>query len=463
MPLGQETFSPNISAHARIASFIETIAEASCRTKLTGIAIGVILDRHEICATSGWADTESKMRVSESTVFEVGSLSKLFTSLLLATAVTKREVNLDNFVQAALGEAVTLPTDGKSQITYRSLANHRSSLPRLPSNLLRTADLSNPYVHYDQEMFYACLNGMKELNPIGSQGEYSNFGVGLLGHALGKLAGSDYHRALKERVLLPLGMRNTYTETRDGQHAPLAKAYQRRNKPTEHWDFTEVTAAAGGVRSSLVDMLKFLRANLFPHTFDLAEEIALMREPSELPKSENGQGFFIPMQFILQVAMIFSIFGLMDLGAYLTMGFLPDWKFYLAMLLVFAASFRWGWCTGAWTLAFVTLLNSWFDRDFAGITFFGGLGVCGFASIWNKLWDELYKSRGGGEGRLAWQSSEVDNHAVLWHNGMVGGATSFLGIIPELDVGVVVLTNTQKSVDAMGIKILKELVSVKEN
>jgi len=120
-----------------------------------------------------------------------------------------RIYDFDEPVQNALGEQVTMPTDGASQITYRSLANHRSSLPRLPDDLIATGDMENPYVHYDQEMLYANLNAMKSVEPIGSQVEYSNFGVGLLGHVLGKLAGSDYRTALKERVLMPLGMLNT--------------------------------------------------------------------------------------------------------------------------------------------------------------------------------------------------------------------------------------------------------------
>ncbi len=92
-----------------------------------------------------------------------------------------------------------------------------------------------------------------------------------------------------------------------------------------------------------------------------------------------------------------------------------------------------------------------------------GLGITVFGSIWKTLWHELFEKRGGGEGRLAWQCSEVGGHPMLWHNGMVGGAASFLGIVPELEIGVVVLTNTAKSVDAIGVKILSELVKLKEN
>jgi D-alanyl-D-alanine-carboxypeptidase/D-alanyl-D-alanine-endopeptidase len=243
--------------------FIKTVADESCSKNLTGIAIGVIVDRQQFSAFSGWADVESKKPVSESTVFEIGSLSKLFKSLLLAAATTKQEVRLDDPVQTALGEQVTLPTDVKSQITYRSLANHRSSLPRLPGDLIATADMDNPYVHYDQEMLYACLNRMKSVRPNGSRSSYSNFGVGLLGHVLGKLAGSDYRTALKESVLIPLGMLNTSTEASDEQTAQLATAHKKKNKPTEHWDFAEATAAAGGVRSSISYMFNVMRSKVY--------------------------------------------------------------------------------------------------------------------------------------------------------------------------------------------------------
>ena len=281
---GAMTTSTRSDGHDRIASFINTIADESCSKKLTGIAIGAIVDGQEFSVFSGWADVESKKPVSESTVFEIGSLSKLFTSLLLAVSTTKQEVSLDDPVQTALGERVTLPTDGRSQITYRSLANHRSSLPRLPDDLIATADLENPYVHYDQEMLYACFNRMESLKPIGSRSSYSNLGVGLLGHVLGKLAGSDYRTALQERVLIPLGMLNTSTEASDEQAAQLATAQKKKNKPTKHWDFTEVTAAAGGVRSSLADMVKFLRTNVDPKRSELADALAIMREPSTFPE-----------------------------------------------------------------------------------------------------------------------------------------------------------------------------------
>lgn len=451
-----------------ITAFLKDIADRSCARTLTGIAIGVVFDDQEYRAVSGWANVPSKTPVSDSTVFEVGSLSKLFTALLLARAVTKGEILLDDPVQAALGDAVTLPTDGQSQITYRSLANHRSSLPRLPDDLIATADMENPYVHYDQAMLYACLNRMKPLRPIGSSASYSNFGVGLLGHALGKLAGSDYRVALKERVLIPLGMLDTSTESNSEQSPRLATAHKRKDKPTKHWDFTEVTVAAGGVRSPLPDMLKFLRANVRPETSTLSEEFRMMRETSDLPHHEGRNpkrlswlGWLLPLGYVAALAL-FELY--LHGTKWLARGGLDGLLFFSLMLFpTLAAACYGGRIASTATLALMTLLTWSFWG--AGVPTFIVLvwGACliYIFSGWKRNWAKFLRMLQG-DGRLAWQSSEIGAHPVLWHNGMVGGSASYLGVVDALGVGVVVLTNTAKSVDAVGTKILDELVRLKE-
>lgn len=456
----------NHSEH--IAAFLQAIADRNCAKTLTGIAIGVIFDGQEYRAVSGWADVPSKTPVSESTVFEVGSLSKLFTSLLLAKAVTKGEVRLEDPVQPALGDAVTLPTDGQSQITYRSLANHRSSLPRLPDDLIATANMENPYVHYNQAMLYACLNRMKPLRSIGSSASYSNFGVGLLGHALGKLAGSDYRVALNERVLTPLGMLDTSTESSDEQAARLATAHTKKDKPAKHWDFTEVTVAAGGVRSSLSDMLKFLRANIRPETSALSEELRMMREPSDLPHHEGRNperlswlSWLLPLGYVAALAL-FELY--LHGTKWLTRGGLDGLLFFSLMLFpTLAAACYGGRIASTATLAIMTLLtwSLWGAGPSMFILLIWGACVIYIFSGWKRNWAKFLRMLHG-DGRLAWQSSEIGAHPVLWHNGMVGGSASYLGIVEPLGVGVVVLTNTAKSVDAVGMKILSELARLSE-
>ena len=446
--------------HEQVAAFIERVANENCEKALAGIAIGVIVDGEEISAVSGWADVESKTPITESTIFEIGSLSKLFTSLLLAVAVKKQEVNLDEPVQSALGEDVTLPTDGEAQITWRSLANHRSSLPRLPEDLLKTADIENPYIHYDQDMLYGCLNQMETVKPIGSRGAYSNFGVGLLGHALGKLVGTDYRASLKERVLLPLEMLNTSAESCEKQTAHLATAHMKKDNPTKHWGFSEVTVAAGGIRSSLADMFKFLHANINPSKTKLADELILMRQPSKLPKCEGSRAWFVPdyvCSFLLAVLLIMILESFLGWKLGRTIGYWCNG----ICILAFMVTMRWGCYAGAASLVLL-VFGAWelFGVELNWVvTFIWGGALMYIANAWKS---ELEK-RGGGEGRLAWQISKIGSRPCLWHNGMVGGSASFLGIIEDLDVGVVVLTNTSTVVDSIGLEILSELIRLKED
>ncbi len=449
--------------HERIASLIQAMADDRCEKDLTGIAIGVMVDGQEISAYSGWADVASRRPVTDSTVFEIGSLGKLFTSLLLSVAATGRELSLDDPVQTAFGKAVTLPTDGKSQITYRSLANHRSSLPRLPDDLLETADMANPYAHYDQEMLYACLNRIKSVKPIGSRASYSNLGVGLLGHVLGKLAGSDYRTALKERVLIPLGMLDTSTGSCDEQRAQLATSHKTKNKTTKHWDFTDVTVAAGGVRSSLSDMFRFLRANVHPTTSELADEIMMMRQPSNLPQYESNfvkyLGWFIPIGYVVVLAIfVVSLFGLQRL---VQIGSDSLLCFSIMVLPTIGASMRWGRIAGAVTLILMTMLAWWLwepSISWGAYLIWSVIAIYLFSNWKPRKFVQSLR----GDGRLAWQSWELGSHPMIWHNGMVGGSASYLGIVPESEIGVVVLTNTAKSVDSIGDKILSKLVKLQE-
>lgn len=466
--------SPTSPGNQQIVSFIQKIADDNCQSQLEGVAIGIVVDGEVFSVVSGWANAESKTPVTESTVFEIGSLSKLFTSQLLAVAVAKREVGLDDPVQATLGNEVTLPTDGKSQITYRSLANHRSSLPRLPDDLIATADMTNPYAHCGQQMLYACLSRMKSVRTIGSRMVYSNFGVGLLGHVLGKLAGGDYRTALKERVLIPWGMLDTETEATAGQAERLAEVYKKKGRATNRWDFTEVTVAAGGVRSTLSDMLKFLRMNVSPEQSGMATELAMMRETSPLPECEVGRSWSLlrwlpPIGFLVLLVIVeLSVSGWGWLTQATPSGF---GAFLITLVPTLVVSCGWGRVPGAVTLGLVTLLSwglwggqlSGQDRlermlpEVIGsgvILFWGAVLVYSF-SKWNT---EAFIKMARGEGRLAWQGLELGSHPVLWHNGMTGGSASFLGVVPGRGAGVVVLTNTAKSVDAIGVQILSKLV-----
>jgi D-alanyl-D-alanine-carboxypeptidase/D-alanyl-D-alanine-endopeptidase len=206
------------------------------------------------------------------TVFEIGSINKTFTGTILADMANKGEVALDDPVQKYLPDSVRVPTRNGRQITLLDLATHRSGLPRMPSNFI-PARTGNPYASYDLATIYAFLNGHELRRDIGAEFEYSNLGVGLLGHALGRAAGKEYRELVRERILEPLGMRSTSYFREGDVGAWHAQGYTERGDAAPFWDAGEAIAGAGGLRSSMEDMMIYLRAQLSPPDNDLGRAI----------------------------------------------------------------------------------------------------------------------------------------------------------------------------------------------
>lgn len=193
------------------------------------------------------------------TVFEIGSVTKTFTATLLAEAVESGRDTLDEPV-AKLLPGFSIPSRGGKQITLGNLAEQRSGLPRLPTNL-HPADPGNPYAGYGAAQLKAFLADYQLPRDPGSQYEYSNLGVGLLGYALARQRGTTYGKLLQGEVLRPLGMTRTGVTITPAMHAHLALGHGASGKPTENWDL-DVLAGAGALKSTGADMLRYLEANM---------------------------------------------------------------------------------------------------------------------------------------------------------------------------------------------------------
>lgn len=195
--------------------------------------------------------------VGGETVFEIGSITKVFTSLLLADAVQRGEVALTDPVAQYLPGTVTVPARGRG-ITLQDLAMHTSALARLPTNM-QPKDAANPYADYTVEQMYAFLSGYTLPRDVGAQYEYSNLGAGLLGHVLARRAGVDYETLVRTRVTAVLGMPDTSIALSSGMRARLASGHDARLEPAANWDLPAL-AGAGALRSTANDMLTFLAA-----------------------------------------------------------------------------------------------------------------------------------------------------------------------------------------------------------
>ncbi len=229
------------------------------------------------------------------TVFEIGSITKVFTGILLAQAVVNGEVKLDDPISTYLPEGVTAPEYEGQSITLLDLATHTSGLPRMPSNF-HPKDPSNPYADYTMDQMYDFLSGYRLTRAPGSASEYSNYSFGLLGNLLVRRAGqADYEALLLERITHPLGMDSTRTELTPDMRSRLAAPHTASLAQTSLWDNTTL-AACGAIRSTANDMLTFLAANMGLTDTELQPALQLANTPQRPTAGLNsiGLGWGLP-------------------------------------------------------------------------------------------------------------------------------------------------------------------------
>jgi CubicO group peptidase (beta-lactamase class C family) len=239
-----------------------------------GIVIGIIEPQGRRIVAYGSTGDSTPHPVDGDTVFEIGSVTKVFTSLLLADMVERGELALSDPIAKFLPPGVTSPERGGRKITLFDLATHTSGLPRLPTNMT-PANRDNPYADYSVEQMYAFLSRYQLPRDIGAQYEYSNYGVGLLGHLLALAADEDYETLIRTRITEPLGMSDTRIALTPDMQSRLAVGHDQRRNPVPNWDLPTL-AGAGALRSTANDMLSFLALHLGYTASELSPAAAAM-------------------------------------------------------------------------------------------------------------------------------------------------------------------------------------------
>ncbi len=291
---------------------------------------------------------ENGQPVNENTIYEIGSISKVFTTILLADEIWKGNMELIDPISKYLPETVSVPTRGEKVITLKDLATHTSGLPRMPTNF-NPKDRLNPFADYTVEQLYEFLSAYKLERDIGSLYEYSNLGMGLLGHILELHTGKSYEELVVQRIAKPLGMDDTQIVFTDRMKKRLAYGYNEQLERTSNWDITSL-AGAGAIRSSTSDMVKFIKANMSNSDSSLNKAMKLSHK-----------------------------------------------------------------------IAFTDTTNNF------------NIG-------------------------LAWHFA--NNGSITWHNGGTGGYRAFSGFNSDTNEGVVVLTNSTFTTDAIGLKVLGQDINL---
>ncbi len=232
-----------------------------------GVTVGVVSPAEHSFHAFGQVQRESLSQPPrEDTIFEIGSITKSFTGTLLALLASEGRVQLDDPANKYLKPEWQLPSAEARAVTLAELATHTSGLPVQPPLIgffaLATGVPDNPYSKFDGDALQKTMSSLKLSHPIGQDYEYSNLGVGLLGHSLVTAAqAGSYEELLRDRLLKPLELRDTSIALSDDQKNRFAQPHKLNGDPTPAWDFATLEAC-GGLRSTTSDMIRWIEAHL---------------------------------------------------------------------------------------------------------------------------------------------------------------------------------------------------------
>lgn len=219
------------------------------------IIIGIVDEKGKQYYSYGYVSDKAKVAPKKYTLYEIGSVSKVFTGLALAMAASEEQINLDDPLADHLPEGVKLKDYEGKAVLMKHLSNHYSGLPRLPENMPFTDPL-NPYADYDKELLWEFLNGHALRRAPEAKYEYSNLAVGLLGTILADKKGKSYDELIYGEISSKLDMKDTRVKLNDDQKLRLSPGHDG-NKQVKNWDLNALEGA-GAIRSSASDMLNFL-------------------------------------------------------------------------------------------------------------------------------------------------------------------------------------------------------------
>ncbi|MCH8567703.1 MAG: serine hydrolase [Balneolales bacterium] len=237
----------------------------------------------------GYADNDEKIPATEETIYEIGSVTKTFTSTVLLLHLAEKGISMHDAVQPHIQDSgLTLPTYNGKEITFAHLASHLSGLPRLPDNM-NPADGSDPYKDYTIEDLVAFANSYELSRKPGAQFEYSNFAYMLLGYITEHLTETSYDSIIEQQITKPLEMHSTFRVVPDEKQ-------QKRAVPTSygevvsHWNFDEVRGL-GELNSTAKDMAKYISAQLLKGDYRYPSVLLTAHEPLESLRAGQYIGF----------------------------------------------------------------------------------------------------------------------------------------------------------------------------
>jgi D-alanyl-D-alanine-carboxypeptidase/D-alanyl-D-alanine-endopeptidase len=246
---------------SRLDSLIDLSVKAYFNsTSAVALSIGIVKNGKTYFYNYGEID---KQKLPDNkTIYEIGSMTKTFTGILLAQAVLDKKINLSDDVRKYLKEPYPNLEYNGIPIRVVDLSNHTSRITRIFPNLYeREAYIdANPYSNYSKEMLYQGLHNMKMDTLPGKKNSYSNMAVGLLGCILEDVYQEDYFTLISRFILDPLNMGDTKIDISNLKPGNIANAHNEKKEVVPFWDLPDLPAI-GALRSNTSDLIKYIYAN----------------------------------------------------------------------------------------------------------------------------------------------------------------------------------------------------------
>lgn len=228
-----------------------------------GLVLAIIKDGKVSTYCYGTTDKRSIILPDpERTLFEIGSVTKTFTSLLLAKQLAIGQMRLDDPINQYLPDSIPPLTYQGEAVRLVHLANHTSGFPRLPENIFNgNIDSKNPYLHYTIDSLFSYLKHYQVKRRPGTNFSYSNYGAGLLGILLEMKTGMSFDDLIKKDITWPLKMNSTFIEVPAERKKDVATGHNERGLATSPWDLASLKGS-GAISSTLMDMVRYTQAQL---------------------------------------------------------------------------------------------------------------------------------------------------------------------------------------------------------
>lgn len=280
---------------------LETVIDSEVKKITRGefshrLVISIYKDGQTFTRGYGNANQDADVVPAATTVFQIGSVSKIFTASLLQILCDQDVLSMEATLGQLIGDSTTLSIAARD-VTLEQLVTHTSGFPGVPKPLMQKATqlvgkenlLLNPYSLIEPKDIFEYLKTTEDIRAPG-RFEYSNFGMGLLGHVMEMVTKKDFESLVEEKLLAPLDMKNTAIELTPAMKAQLIQGYTGKGKPAPIWTFS-VLAGAGAFNSDAEDMMKFIRANIKNDAI-LFQTLKKMHHPQ--PGNNTGIGWMLP-------------------------------------------------------------------------------------------------------------------------------------------------------------------------